>query len=147
MVLNCGVGEDAWESLQGDPTSQSIRKLVLNIYWKLQSMGLQRVKHDWATELNWTKLMLKLKLQYFGHLMQKADSFEKTLMFGKIRAGGEGDDRGWDGLMASLTLWTRVLASFCCRWWTGKRGMGSQRVRQDWATELNWTDYNTQLFI
>ena len=82
----------------------------------LQSMGLQRVKHDWATELNWTKLMLKLKLQYFGHLMQRADSFEKTLMLGKIRAGGEGDDRGWDGLMASLTLWTRVLASSGC-WW------------------------------
>ena len=39
-------------------------------------------------------MMLKLKLQYFGHLMQRADSFEKTLMLGKIEAGGEGDDRG-----------------------------------------------------
>ena len=52
-------------------------------------------------------LMLKLKLQYFGHLMQRADSFEKTLMVGKIpRAGGEGDDRGGDGWMASPTQWT-----------------------------------------
>ena len=42
-------------------------------------------------------LILKLKLQYFGHLMRRADSFEKTLMLGKMRAGGEGDDRGWDG--------------------------------------------------
>ena len=49
-------------------------------------------------------LMLKLKLQYFGHLMRRADSFEKTLMLGKIEgAGGEGDSRGWDGWMASLT--------------------------------------------
>ena len=42
--------------------------------------------------------MLKLKLQYFGHLMQSIDSLEKTLMLGRIGAGGEGDDRGWDGL-------------------------------------------------
>ena len=41
-------------------------------------------------------LMLKLKLQHFGHLMQRADSFETTLMLGNIEAGGEGDDRGWD---------------------------------------------------
>ena len=48
-------------------------------------------------------LMLKLKVQYFGHLMQRADSLEKTLMLVWLRAGGEGDDRGWDGSMASLT--------------------------------------------
>ena len=51
-------------------------------------------------------LMLKLKLQSFGHLLWRADSFEKTLMLGKIEAGGEGDDRGWDGWMASPTQWT-----------------------------------------
>ena len=45
--------------------------------------------------------MLKLKLQYFGHLMQSANSLEKTLMLGKIKAGGEGDDKGGDGWMAS----------------------------------------------
>ena len=53
-------------------------------------------------------LMLKLKLQYFGHLMRRADSLEKTLMLGGIGAGGEGDDRGWDGWLASLTQWTWV---------------------------------------
>ena len=51
-------------------------------------------------------VMLKLKLQYFGHLMRRADSFEKTLMLGKIEAGGEGDDRYWDHWMASPTQWT-----------------------------------------
>ena len=47
--------------------------------------------------------MLKLKLQYFGHLMQRTDSLEKTLMLERLKAGGEGDNRGWDGWMASLT--------------------------------------------
>ena len=49
---------------------------------------------------------LMLKLQYFGHLMQRADSLEKTLMMGKTEAGREGDDRGLDGWMASPTQWT-----------------------------------------
>ena len=58
-----------------------------------------------------------------------------------LGAGGEGDDRGWDGWMASLTQWTWVWASCRSWWWTGRpdvlQTMGSQRVRQDWATELN----------
>ena len=87
---------------------------------------------------------LKLKLQYFGHLMRRADSFEKTLMLGKIKAGGEGDDRGWDGEMASLTQWTWVWVNSGSWWWTGRsvvlRFMGLQRVWHDWATELNWTE-------
>ena len=53
-------------------------------------------------------LMLKLKLQYFGHLMQRTDSFEKTLMLGKIEGGRQRGDRGWDGWMASPTQWTWV---------------------------------------
>ena len=87
--------------------------------------------------------MLKLKLQYFGHLMRRGDSLEKTLMLGGIGAGGEGDDRGWDGWMASLTRWTWVWVNSGSWWWTGRPGMlrfmESQRVGHDWATELNWT--------
>ena len=56
-------------------------------------------------------LMLKLKLQYFGHLMQRADSLEKTWCQERLRAGGEGTDRRWDGWMASLTQWTWVWAN------------------------------------
>ena len=56
--------------------------------------------------------------------------------------GGEGDDRGWDGWMASLTWWTWVWVDSGSWWWTGRPGvvqfMGSQRIRHDWATELNW---------
>ena len=61
----------------------------------------------------------------------------------RLKAGGEGDDRGWVGWMASPKQWTWVWASSGSWWWTGKPGMlqsmGSQRVRHSWATELNWT--------
>ena len=60
----------------------------------------------------------------------------------RLKAGGEGDDRGWDGWMASPTQWTWVWVDSGSWWWTGRPGMlrfmGSQRVRHDWATELNW---------
>ena len=63
-----------------------------------------------------------------------------------LGAGGEGDDREWDGWMASLTRWTWVWVNSGRWWWTGRpamlRFMGSQRVRHDWATELNWTELN-----
>ena len=84
-------------------------------------------------------LMLKLKLQYFGHLMWKVDLSEKTLILGKT-----GDNRGWDGWMASSTQWTWVWVDSGSWWWTGRPGMlqfmESQRVRHDWVTELNWTE-------
>ena len=87
-------------------------------------------------------MMLKLKLQYFGHIMWRVDSLEKILMLGGIGAGGEGDDRGWDGWMASPTRWTWVWVNSGSWWWTGRPGVlrfiGSQRVRHDWVTELNW---------
>ena len=60
----------------------------------------------------------------------------------RLRAGGEGDDRGWDGWMASPTQWTWVWVNFGSWWWTGRPGvlwfMGSQRIGHNWATELNW---------
>ena len=64
--------------------------------------------------------MLKFKLQSFGHLMQRSDSLEKTLCWEWLKAGEEGDDRGWDGWMASLTQWTWVWASSGNLWRTGK---------------------------
>ena len=67
-------------------------------------------------------LMLKLKLHYFGHLMWRPDSFEKTLMLGKIE-GRKGDNRGWDGWMASLAQWTWVWVNSGSWWWTGRPGM------------------------
>ena len=68
----------------------------------------QSILKEISPEYSVEGLMLKLKLQYFGYPMWGTDPFEKTLMLGKLEAGGEGDDRGWDGWMASLTQWTWV---------------------------------------
>ena len=90
------------------------------------------------------RMMLKLKLQYFGHLIRRTDSLGKTLMLGKTegrRRRGQQRMRWW---MASPTRWTWVWASSESWWWTGKPGMqqsmGLQRVGQNWVTELNWAD-------
>ena len=90
-------------------------------------------------------LMLKLKLQYFGHLMQKTDSFEKTLMLGKfdsVRRRGWQRMRSW---MAPLTQWIWVWVNSGIWWRTVRprvlQSMGSQRVGHNWATELNWLTF------
>ena len=83
-------------------------------------------------------LMLKLKLQYFGYLMRRAE--KRPWCWERLKAG-EGDDREWDGWMASLTQWTCIWVDSRSWWWTGRPGVlqskGSQRVGHDWATELN----------
>ena len=88
-------------------------------------------------------LMLKLQFQDVGHLMQRADSFEKTLMLGKIEGRRRREHRRWDGWMASLTQWTWVWVNSGSWWWTRRPGVlqfvGSQRVGHNWATELNWS--------
>ena len=65
-------------------------------------------------------------------------------MWERLRAGGEGDNKGWDGWMASLTWWTWVWVNSGSWWWTGRPGvlrfMGSQKVGHNWATEMNWTE-------
>ena len=115
---------------------------LLRVSWTARRSNKSILK-EISPEYSLEGLILKLKLQYFGHLMGRTDSFEKTLMLGKIEGWGEVDDRGWDGWMASPTQWTWVWASSGSWWWTGKPGvlqpMGSQRVAHDWATKLNWT--------
>ena len=85
-------------------------------------------------------------LYYFEELTHR----KRLWCWEGLWAGGKGDDRGWDGWMASLTRWTWVWVNSRRRWWTGRPGvlqfMGSQRVRHDWATELNWTKYTFQCY-
>ena len=90
-------------------------------------------------------LMLKLKLQNFGlHTWyEELTHLKRPWCWERLRVGGEGEDRGWDGWMASLMPWTWVWVSSGSWWWTGRPGvlqsMGSQRVGHDLATKLNWS--------
>ena len=97
---------------------------------------LKEISHEYSLE----GLMLKLKLQYFGHLIWRIDSLEKTLMMRKMEGKGRREDKGWDAWMASPTQWTWVWVSSRSWWWTGKpcvlRSMELQKVGHDWATEL-----------
>ena len=133
MLLNCSVGEDSWESLglQGDPTSPSWRRSDLGVHWK-----------DWCW--SWNSNILATSCEELTH-------WKRLWCWEGLGAGGEGDDRGWDGWMAIPTRWTWVWVNSGSWWWTGGPGvlwfMGSQRVRHDWATELNWTEIHSQLLL
>ena len=114
---------------------------LLRVPWTARRSN-QFILKEISPKYSLEELMPKVNLQYFGHLMRRTDSFEKTLMLGKIEARKRGDYRGWDGWMASPTQWTWVWVNFGSWWWTGRpdvlQSMGSQKVRYDWATELNW---------
>ena len=116
---------------------------LLRVHWTARTFNMW-ILQETSPGFSLEGLMLKLNFQYFGHLMWRVDSLEKTLMLGEIEGGGEGDDRGWDGWMASSTQWTWVWVNSRSWWWTGRPGvlwfMGSQRVRHDWETELNWDE-------
>ena len=89
-------------------------------------------------------LMLRLKLQYFGHLMQRVDSLEKTLMLGGIGGRRRRGRQRIDGWMASPTRWAWVWVNSESWWWTGRPGMLRfmqwQRIGHNRVTELNWTE-------
>ena len=131
MLLNCG----CWRRL-------------LRVPWTARRSN-QSILKEISPGISLEGMMLKLKLQYFGHLMQRVDSLEKTMMLGGIegtRRRGRQRMRWLDGItgwMASPTWWTWVWVYSGSWWWTGRPGMlqfmGSQRVVHDWVTELNWS--------
>ena len=116
---------------------------LLRIPWTVRRSN-QSILKEYSLE----GLILKLKIQYFGHLMQRTDSLERLWCWERLKAE-EGDNRRWDVWMASPTQWTWVWANSGSWWWTGRPGvlqsMGSQRVRHDWATELNWITLSESL--
>ena len=110
-------------------SNQSIlKRLVLNIHWK-----------DWCWSWNFNPL---------ATWCEELTHLKRPWCWEKLKAGGEGEDKGWDVWMASPTQWTWVWVNSRSWWWTGRPGMlqvvGLQRVVHDWATELNelsWTDF------
>ena len=90
----------------------------------------QSILKEISPEYSLGRLMLKPKLQYFGHLMRRTDSLENTVMLGRLKAAGDGDDRRWDGWMASPTQWTWIWVTLgvgdgqgglaCCSPWGQK---------------------------
>ena len=122
MLLNCGVEE------------------LLRVPWTARRSN-QSILKGISPEYSLEGLMLKLKVQYYGHQMGRTDSLEKTRCWEGLRAGGEGDDRGWDSWVASPTEWTQVWASSgagdgqgglaCCSPWVAE---------SDRAEKLNWTE-------
>ena len=120
--LNCGVGEDSWGSLglQGDPTSPSWRRSVLSVYWK-----------DWCW--NWNSNTLATWCEELTH-------WKRPWCWEGLKAGGEGDDRGWDGWMASPTQWTWVWVNSGSWWWTGRAWRVAVHgfAELDTTERLNW---------
>ena len=127
------------ETIQVSTNGWRLNKL----YWTARRSN-QSILKEINPGISLEEMMLKLKLQYFGHLMRRVDSLEKTLMLGRIWARRRRGHRGWDGWMASPTWWTWVWVNPGSWWWTGRPGMlcfiGLQRVRPNWATELYWTE-------
>ena len=126
MLLNCGVGEVSWESLelQGDPTSnQSILKEI-------------------STEYSLEGLLLKLNANTLATWFEELTHWKRPWCWERLKAGREGDDRGWEGWMASLTRWTWAWASFGSWWWTGKPGV----LQSMGSKSQTWLRDRTDLF-
>ena len=110
---------------------------LLRVHWTARRSN-QSILKEISPEYSLERLMLKLKFQFFGHLMQRANSFKRPCCWERLKAGGEGDNRGWDDWMAKLIQWTWVWAS-SWRWCrTGKPGVLQCMAPQSWTRLSNW---------
>ena len=116
---------------------------LLRVPWTARKSN-QSILKEVSPEYSLEGLRLKWNFNTSATWCEELAHWKRPWCWERLKAGGEGDDRGWAGWMASPTQWTWVWASSGSWWWTGRPGMlqsmRSQRVGQDWATELIWTD-------
>ena len=114
---------------------------LLRVPWTARRSN-QSILKQISPRISLEGMMLKLKLSALATSCKELTHWKRLWCWEGLGAGGEGDDQGWNGWMASLTWWTRVWVNSGSWWWTGRSGvlrfMGSQRVGHNWATELNW---------
>ena len=115
---------------------------LLRVPWTARKSN-QSILKEMSPEYSLEGLMLKLtNSNTLATSFKELTHWKRLWCWARFKAGGKGDDRGWDGWMASATRWTWVWVDSGCWWWTGRPGvlqsMGSKRVGHNWATELNW---------
>ena len=114
---------------------------LLRVPWTARRSN-QSIRKEISPECSLEGVMLKLRLPYFGHLMWRVDSLEKTLILGGIEGRRRRDNRGWDGWTASPTQWTWVWVNSRSWWWTGRPGMLQFMGSQSWTQLSDWTELN-----
>ena len=114
---------------------------LLRVPWTARRSN-QSILKEVSPEYSLEGLMLKLKLQYLATWCEELTHLKRPWCWERLRAGGEGDNRGWDGWMASPTQWTWVWVNSRSWWWTGRTGMlqSQGRKESDTTERLNWTD-------
>ena len=118
---------------------------LLRVPWTPRRSN-QSIRKGISPGISLEGMMLKLKLQYLATSCEELTHWKRLWCWEGLGSGEEGDNRGWDGWMASLTRWMWVWMNSGSWWWTGRSGVlwftGSQRVGHDWATDLIWSDNN-----
>ena len=116
---------------------------LLRVPWTARRSNWSILK-EISPEYSLEGLRMRLKFQYFATWCKELTHWKRPWCWERLRAGGEGDNRGWDGWMASPTQWTWVWVNSGYWWWTGRSGtlqsIGSQRFGHNWAIELHWTE-------
>jgi len=123
------------------------RRLLI-VIWTAR-ISNQSILKEISPEYSLEGQMLKLKLYYFATWCEELTHLKRSWCWERLKAGGEEENGGWYAWIAWPTQWTWVWVDSGSRWWSGRPNillsLGSQRIRHDWKTELNWTEYNSYI--